>query len=141
MVSPLKRLGRAALVFALVGVLAGCMRVDGSLQVNGDGSGSYILTVSFHQPEPGVPASVSQSIVAPMEAFGAHVRQTGGSYRRTDDQGYASWAYIRPFATVLAANALLQEDPRQEDAAHSPVIFRDPRNITRGTRLSSATSQ
>lgn len=138
MPSPLKRLGRAAVVFALVGALAGCMRVDRSLQVNGDGSGTYILTVSFRQPEPGVPASVSQSIVAPMEAFGTHVRQTGGSYRRTDDQGYASWTYIRPFATVLAANALLQEDPRQEDASHSPVLFRDSLHIARESRLSSA---
>jgi len=138
MLSPLKRLGRVAIVFALIGVLAGCMRVDRSLQVNGDGSGSYILTVSFRQPEPGVPASVSQSVVAPMEAFGAHVRQTGGSYRRSDDQGYASWTYIRPFATVLAANALLQEDPRQEDATHSPVLFRDTLHIARESRLSSA---
>src|SRR5260370_41038158 len=104
MPSPLKRPGRAAIVFVLVGALAGCMRVDRSLQVNGDGSGSYILTVSFRQPEPGVPASVSQSVVAPMEDFGAHVRQTGGSYRRTVDQGYASWTYIRPLRTVLPVN-------------------------------------
>jgi hypothetical protein len=114
------------------------MQVDRTLHLNADGSGVYTLTIGFREATTGDSSSVSQSIITPMNAFGTYVSQIGGSYRRFEDQGYAYWTYTRPFASVVEANRLLQEDPRQEDANASPVLFRDSLHITQQSRLSSA---
>jgi hypothetical protein len=133
-----RRLALAALVLICVVPLAGCVRINRALQINGDGSGIYTLTVGVREPQPNDPSSVSARIVAPLEAFGAHVQATGGSFSRAEDQGYAAWVYTRPFTSVAAANDLLQEDPRQDDPTHSPVLFHDRLKVERETRLTSA---
>src|SRR5581483_8845409 len=97
-----------ALVLGLL--LTGCMQVDRTLHLNADGSGVYTLTIGFREPTSGDISSLSENIVTPMNAFGDYVSRTGGSYRRYEDQGYAYWTYTRPFASVVEANALLQED-------------------------------
>jgi hypothetical protein len=125
-------------ILLLAVALTGCVQVDRTVQVNGDGSGVYTLTVAFRQPRTGDPSSIPQQVSAPMEAFGAHVSQTGGSYRRTDDQGYAVWTFTRPFTSVDEADQLFQEDPRQDDPNHAPVLFHDSLHIAKETRLSSA---
>lgn len=126
------------LLLALILALSGCMRVDRALHLNGDGSGVYTLAVGFREPTPGDPASVSADIASMMEAFGAHVRETGGSYQRSEEAGYAYWTFTRPFASVVEANTLLQEDPRQDDPRKTPVLFRDTLHIAQETRFSSA---
>jgi hypothetical protein len=128
----------AILALVLAVALTGCMHVDRALHLNEDGSGIYTLTIGFREPTAGDPASVAQNVSAPMDAFGAHVRETGGSYRRFEEQGYAYWAYTRPFASVAEANTQLQEDPRQYDPSGSPVLFRDSVHIAQESRLSSA---
>jgi hypothetical protein len=127
-----------AFVLLLAFAMTGCMRVDRALQVNSDGSGTYTLAIAFRQPRAGDSTSVPQQVSAPMEAFGAHVRQTGGSYLRTDDQGYAIWTFTRPFASIREADRTLQEDPRQDDPNHALVLFHDTLHIAKETRLSSA---
>jgi hypothetical protein len=126
-----------ALLLTMV-ALSGCMRVDRALHLNSDGSGVYTLAVGFREPTPGNPESVSADIASVMEAFGAHVRETGGSYQRSEDTGYAYWTYTRPFATVIKANTLLQEDPSQDDPRRTPVLFRDSLHVAQETRFSSA---
>jgi hypothetical protein len=111
------------------------MRVDRTLLVNGDGSGTYTLTVGFREPIANMPSTLSQDTVSAMEVFGAHVQQTGGTYRRYEDQGYEYWTYARSFSSAAAANALLQDDPRQYDPSHSPVLFRDSLHVARESRL------
>jgi hypothetical protein len=106
------------------------MRVNRTLTIYGDGTGTYMLTIGFREPTPNDPSSISQNIVATMEAFGARVQQTGGSSRRYDDQGYDYWSYTRPFTSVETANAFLQEDPRQDDQTHSPVLYHDSLHLT-----------
>jgi hypothetical protein len=138
MPTPRRLLAVAVFALLLAITLAGCMRVDRTLHVNGDGSGVYTLTVGFREPHPGDPSSVSPTIGVPMDDFGTRVLQTGGSYRHFDDQGYAYWAYTRPFASVTEAELLLREDPRQDDPKRNPVLFRDSLHITRESRLSSA---
>jgi hypothetical protein len=125
----------AALALALAVALAGCMRVDRALVVSGDGSGTYTLTIGFREPAPNDPSSIAQDIVTTMEVFGAHVQQAGGSYRRYEDQGYEYWAFTRSFSSAAQANALLQDDPRQYDPNHSPVLYRDSLHIARENRL------
>ncbi|HEV2458536.1 MAG TPA: hypothetical protein VGS80_09240 [Ktedonobacterales bacterium] len=121
----------AILAAALMAVaLAGCVRVDRSLALNADGSGSYTLTVGFREPQPGDPTSISPKIVTPMEHFGAHVRQEGGTYRRSADQTYAYWTYTWAFASPDAANRLLQEGPQQWDPNHTPYLFHDALTIS-----------
>jgi hypothetical protein len=114
----------AILLIAIV-TLSGCMHVDRTLLLYGDGTGSYTLTIGFREPTPNQPSSTPQNTVSTMEAFGARVQQTGGSYRRYEDQGYDYWTYTRPFTTVETANAFLQEDPREYDPAKSPVLYHD----------------
>ena len=125
-----RRLGSlTALLLALL-VLGGCMRVQRSFTLNGDGSGVYVLTIGVRYPIPGVPGSIPANTVTTMEAFGAHVQQQGGSYRRYDDQGYTYWSYTRPFTSVSQADTLLQEDPRQEDPTHFLALYHDTLHVT-----------
>lgn len=134
-----RRFGPAILMLLLCCLLlTGCMQVDRSLHLNADGSGVYTLIIGYREPTSGDSSSVSQSIVTPMDSFGVYVTQTGGSYRRYEDQGYAYWTYTRPFASVVEANSLLQEDPRQEDANASPVLYHDSLHVTQQSRLTSA---
>src|SRR5260221_6307249 len=129
-------LGLAGLL-TLILVLAGCMHVDRTLHVNMDGSGVYTLTLGFREPNPVDPSGVPQNVITPMEGFGAYVKETGGSYRRYEDQGYAYWTFTRPFASVVEMDTLLQEDPRQYDANRFPVLYRDSLHIARESRFLS----
>jgi hypothetical protein len=112
-------------------LLTGCMRVDRALVINGDGSGSYTLTVGFPEPAQGGSSSVSSKIVAPMEAFGAHIQQEGGTYHRYTSQNYVYWTYTSAFSSLAGGNGLLQEDPRQYDQNHIPVLFNDNLKISK----------
>ena len=111
-------------------LLSGCMHVNRTLLIYGDGTGTYTLTIGFREPTPNDPSSIPQNTVTTMDAFGARVQQTGGSYRRYEDQGYEYWTYALPFTSVETANAFLQEDPRQYDPNHSPVLYRDSLHLT-----------
>jgi hypothetical protein len=112
-------------------LLTGCMRVERALVIDGDGSGSYTLTIGFPEPAPGDPTGISSKIVAPMDAFGAHVQQEGGTYRRYTSQNYVYWVYTSPFSTLASGNSLLQEDPRQYDQNHIPVLFNDTLKVSK----------
>jgi hypothetical protein len=123
------------LLLLLLLVLPGCMRVERSFTLNGDGSGVYVLTVGVRYPTAGNPSSIPAQNAAAMEAFGAHVQQQGGSYRRYDDQGYAYWAYTRPFTSLARADAFLQEDPRQDDPTHFLVLYHDQLHVATQTEV------
>jgi hypothetical protein len=122
----------------LIAALSGCMRIERTLHLNSDGTGYYTLTLGFREPHPGDPTSVDAKVTAPLEAFATEVRATGGSTSRAEDQGYAYWGFTRPFSSVVEANALLREDPRQYDANDIAVLFHDSLHVVRETRLSSA---
>src|SRR5215813_12443945 len=121
-------LGRLIILFGLFGVIAvlgGCVSVDRSLVLYGDGSGTYTLTIGFPEPQKGNPSSISPEIVAPMDAFGAHIQQEGGTYQRYAQQDTVYWTYTSAFTSATVGNQLLQEDPRQYDSRHTPVLFHD----------------
>jgi hypothetical protein len=130
-------LALSALLSVLALLLSGCMSVERQFQLNGDGSGSYTLTLGFREPATGDPDSVSERVDVPLNAFADHVHATGGSTTRFEDQGYAYWTFTRPFTSVEKANTFLQEDPRQYDASHTPVLYHDSLHITRETQLLS----
>jgi hypothetical protein len=120
----------AILLLGLALALGGCMRVQRTFTINSDGSGVYVLKVGFHQPKPGDPTSVPTNVTTPMEAFGAHVQQSGGTYQRDDESDYTYWTYMRPFASVSQAEALLQEDPHQYDDKHTPLLYHDSLSVS-----------
>jgi hypothetical protein len=119
----------------LILTLSGCMSVERQLRLNGDGSGSYTLTLGFREPATGDPDSVSEKVVVPLNAFADHVQNTAGATTRYEKDGYAYWAFTRPFSSVEEANSLLQEDPRQYDTNHAPVLYHDSLRVTRETRF------
>lgn len=135
----LHRLLLVGIVVILAVTLAGCVRVNRALVLNSDGSGVYTLTIGFREPRQGDPTSLPPEISTAMEAFAAHVQQQGGTFLRYADQGYAYWTFIRSFSVIAQANALLQEDPRQYDSNHTPVLYRDLLHIAREARLSATT--
>jgi len=128
-------LALSALLSILTLLLSGCMSVDRQFQLNGDGSGSYTLTLGFREPAAGDPDSVSETAVVPLNAFADRVHATGGSTTRSENQGYAYWIFTRPFVSVEEANTFLQEDPRQDDSKHTPVLYHDSLRVTRETQL------
>jgi hypothetical protein len=128
----------SGLALILILALSGCMSVERQLRLNGDGSGSYTLTLGFREPANGDPDSVSEKVVIPLNAFADHVQNTAGATTRYEKNGYAYWVFTRPFASVEEANVLLQEDPRQYDANHTPVLFHDSLRVTRETRFPSS---
>jgi hypothetical protein len=130
-------LALSALLSILTVLLSGCMSVERQFQLNGDGSGSYTLTLGFREPATGDPDSVSERAVVPLNAFADHIHATGGSTTRNENQGYAYWTFTRPFTSVEEANTFLQEDPRQYDSNHTPVLYRDSLRVTRETQLLS----
>ncbi len=130
-------LALSALLSILTVLLSGCMSIERQFQLNGDGSGSYTLTLGFREPATGDPDSVSERAVVPLNAFADHVHATGGSTTRYENQGYAYWTFTRPFTSVEEANTFLQEDPRQYDSNHTPVLYRDSLRVTRETQLLS----
>lgn len=136
----IRRLGTLVALLLAILVLGGCMRVQRSFTLNEDGSGVYVLTIGVRYPTPGDPTSIPASNVTAMEAFGAHVQQRGGSYRRYDEQGYTYWSYTRPFTSVSQADALLQEDPRQEDQTHFLVLYHDILHVTTQSGLLRSTA-
>lgn len=123
-------LASGALLLMLALALSGCMQVERKLRLNSDGSGTYALTVGFRQPKAGDSSSIPANTVTTMEAFGAHVQQQGGTYRRYDDQGYTYWTYSRPFASLTQANSYLQDDPRQYDQSHFPLLYQDSLHVS-----------
>jgi hypothetical protein len=127
------RLGTLGILLLLVLILSGCMRVERSFTLNADGSGVYALTIGVRYPKAGDPTSIPAQSVTALEAFGTRVQQQGGSYARTDDQGYASWTYTRPFRSVTQADEFLQEDPRQDDSSHTLVLYHDTLHVTTQT--------
>src|SRR5262249_40790689 len=110
--------------------LSGCMRVERELRLNRDGTGSYTLTLGFREPKPGDASSLSDNIVTPMEAFGAHVQQQGGTSRRYDDQTYVYCTFTRSFPSIAQADPLLQDDPRAYDQNHAPLLFHDTLHVS-----------
>ena len=76
-------LALGALLAILTLLLSGCMSVERQFQLNGDGSGSYTLTLGFREPANGDPDSVSERAVVPLNAFADHVHDTGGSTTRS----------------------------------------------------------
>jgi hypothetical protein len=126
----MRPLASIILLLGLALALGGCMRVERTFTINADGSGVYVLTVGFRQPQQGDPTSVSDTVTTPMEAFGAHVQQSGGTYQRYDEPDYSYWSYTRPFTSVVQAEKLLQDDPRQYDANHSPLLYHDSLHVS-----------
>jgi hypothetical protein len=120
-------LALAALALCLA--LAGCMSVQRSLTLNGDGSGIYALTIGVRYPIPSDPTSIPARNTAALDAFGADVQQQGGAYRTYDANGYRYWAYTRPFASISVAEQMLQADPRQDDPTHFAVLYHDDLHV------------
>jgi hypothetical protein len=97
----------------------------------GDGSGTYSLTIGFPEPQPGNPSSISPQIVTAMESYGTHVQEQGGTYQRYTQQNSVYWTYTFSFTSPSEGNSLLQQDPRQYDANHTPVLFHDALSISK----------
>jgi hypothetical protein len=129
----------AILTLTLAISLAGCMRVQRTLQINRDGSGAYTLTLGFREPTPGNAASLNDTITRTMNAFAVHVEAKGGAARRFDDQGYAYWTFTRTFSSTKEGDADLQDDPRQFDANATPILFHDSLRLTGASTLFGAT--
>jgi hypothetical protein len=106
----------AALLLSTSLALTGCIHTDRGIQLNGDGSGSYTLTIGFSEQ---LVSLASDQISQQMNGFGDKVKQEGGSYRHYDDTGYSYWAYTRPFHSVAQLNQMLQETPSASSSSGS----------------------
>ncbi|MDE3230849.1 MAG: hypothetical protein KGO05_13300 [Chloroflexota bacterium] len=97
-----------ALLLALAFALTGCMRIDRSVAINGDGSGSYTLTIGFVKS---VATAQGGQVAASMDAFGAQIVNAGGSTRRYGQGDFTYWAYTSHFTSVADLNRQAQRMP------------------------------
>lgn len=97
--------------------LAGCMHVDRSVTINGDGSGSYTLTIGFSEQ---LISLASDQISSSMNSYGDQIKGKGGSYRHYDDTGYSYWAYTSPFKSMAELNKIVQDMPQTSGGLPTP---------------------
>jgi phosphatidylinositol mannoside-binding LppM-like protein len=102
------------LVIVMALTLSGCIHLDRNVALNGDGSGTYLLTVGISDQLLSVSGG---QLTSSMDSYGDQVKKEGGSYRRYEDAGYTDWAYTRPFASIADLNKLLQEAPQTGSGA------------------------
>jgi hypothetical protein len=105
----LRRSALVAVLVTLAVLMSGCIHLDRDVGLNGDGSGTYTLSVGLSDQ---LMSLSSDQITQSMNQFGDKVKQQGGSYRHYEDSGYSYWAFTRPFKSVNQLNALLQETPQ-----------------------------
>lgn len=89
-------------------LLSGCIHADSDLKLNGDGSGSYTLTLGLSEMVVGLGGD---TFVKSMNDYGNKVKKQGGDYRHFDKDGYSVWVYTRPFKNVNELNTLLHDNP------------------------------
>lgn len=88
--------------------LSGCIHLDRSVTLNGDGSGSYVLTLGVNDQ---LLSAGGDQTAQTMNDYGAKVKAKGGSYKEYDLEGYTYWAYTLPFKNVSQLNQLLTQLP------------------------------
>lgn len=89
-------------------LLSSCFHLDQGVKLNGDGSGSYTLSLGLNEALVGL---AGDTFTKSMNDRGQQVKQQGGDYRHFDQDGYSVWVFTRPFKSVSDLNALLQENP------------------------------
>jgi hypothetical protein len=102
------RLVALALLLALIVALSGCVRIDRSIHVNDDGSGTYALTIGFKRD---LATAYGPSLVNQMTEYGESVKAKGGTYGRSDDDTFTYWKFTRPFRTPTDLNQALADLP------------------------------
>ncbi len=103
-----RHLAAAGLLMVMALSLTGCVHLDRNVALNGDGSGSYVLTIGINDQLLSLSGGQTTTM---MNNFGDQVKKDGGSYRQYDDAGYTYWAYTRPFKSVPDLNNFLQQMP------------------------------
>jgi phosphatidylinositol mannoside-binding LppM-like protein len=102
------QIGVFALLLMLVVALSGCVRIDRSIRVNDDGSGTYTLTIGFKRD---LATTYGPALVNQMTEYGESVKAKGGTYGRSDDDTYTYWKFSRPFHTPDDLNQALTNLP------------------------------
>lgn len=118
--SHLRRSTLGAVLVAIMVLMSGCIHLDRGVTLNGDGSGTYALSIGFSDQ---LVSLSSDQISQSMNQFGEKVKQQGGSYRHYEDTGYTYWAFTRPFKTIAQLNELLQETPQTGDSTSTGVTI------------------
>ena len=101
---PLATLG---LLLVLCCALSGCVRLQRSVKLNSDGTGTFSFMLAFSDKL--IPFA-GASFANQMNACGASVKAGGGSYSAADRGGYSSWTFTWPFNTIDRLNDLLRMD-------------------------------
>lgn len=95
-------------------LLNGCIHADSDLKLNGDGSGSYTLSLGLSEA---FVSLAGDQFVESMDKSGQQTKQAGGDYRHFDQDGYSVWMFTRSFKSISELNALLRENPASSAAA------------------------
>jgi hypothetical protein len=94
-------------------LLSGCIHADSTLKLNGDGSGSYTLSLGLSEA---FVSLAGDQFVESMDKSGQEAKQAGGDYRHFDQDGYSVWVFTRSFKSISELNALLQNNPASSAA-------------------------
>ena len=118
MLTSRSRRSRIVALFALfitcAVLLTGCFHLESDVKLNGDGSGSYTLTIGLSEAVVGL---AGDQFVTGMDESGQKVKQQGGDYRHFDQDGYSVWVFTRPFKSVSELNALLKQNQTSSGAS------------------------
>jgi hypothetical protein len=101
---PLVALG---LLLVLCCALSGCVRLQRSVKLNSDGTGTFSFMLAFSDKL--IPFA-GASFASQMNACGDSVKANGGSFSAADSGGYSAWTFSWPFSTIDRLNDLLRMD-------------------------------
>lgn len=107
------RIAAVVLCLTLALTLAGCVHADRAVTLNSDGTGVYTFSVGISAQMMSLGGS---GLTDSMNSFGEQVKKAGGSYSRSDADGYSTWKYVRPFTSVQQLDGFLTDSP-QSDAS------------------------
>jgi hypothetical protein len=106
--NPRRIAATVGLLAILAFILSGCIHEDRSVNLHGDGSGTYTLTLGVNSQ---LVSLSGDDFVQSMNDYGEKLNKQGSSSKHYDQDGYSYWAYTRPFKSVDELNTQLTELP------------------------------
>jgi hypothetical protein len=103
-----RNLGTGGLLVLLALALSGCIHVTVGMNINSDGTGTYMYTIGLSKQLAGFPGESEAKLMQSLNQVGqTQVQHYGGTYRVFDDGSYLNEEWDHGFSTISQLNSLI----------------------------------